>query len=236
MAGAGQVKTGRYLRWYAQGSAVGITRMKMLKPDRQQGLDKVIEAGNPDVVEYVKKVAETSLQLDYNVINYDQLAKAMGQVIGVGGVGEVPVLPDNFDIVERLITPGTEGTTSEAYLGYVIYQQCMIEKDSWDAEVDKLYAVNLTAKCRNPRRFVGINGIQFDKFSGTGVQTAFILTQRVPRVLADGYYTIRVEAPLTTVVKETVDFTVASTSSNTTLNFVVAPASATNNVLAIYAY
>lgn len=238
--GAGIVKTGRYLRWYANGSAVGITRMKALKPDLQQGLEKVIEAGNPDVVEYVKKVAETTLTLDYNVINYSSLALALGQTIASGtsgSAGEVPSLPDNFDIVERMITPGTEGTASETYMGFVVYQQIMVEKEAWDSEVDKLLAVNISAKCRKPRRFVGINGIQFDKFSGNASTTAFTLTQKVPRTNSDGNYTIRVETPFSTVLREAVDFTVASTTSTTTLNFGVAPASSsTPNILAIYAY
>jgi len=228
-----QTKSGRYLRWYANGSAVGITRMKMLKPDLQQGLEKVIEAGNPDVVEYVKKVPETTLQLDYNVISYDQLAKAMGQTVGVGGIGEVPALPDNFDIIERMITPGTEGTANETYQGYVLYQLVQTEKEAWDAEVDKLYAVNITAKCKKPRRFVGVSGVNFDKFTGNGVLTSFVLANKA-RQLSDGFYTCRVESPLQTYLKETVDFTVASTSSTTTLNFTTAPASSTAvNILSI---
>lgn len=228
-----QTKSGRYLRWYANGSAVGLSRMKSLKPDVQKGLDKVVEAGNPDVVEYVKKVPETTLALDYNVISYDQLAKALGQTVGVGGIGEVPDLPDNFDLVERMITPGTEGTTTETYQGYVLYQLVQTEKESWDAEVDKIYSVNISAKCKRPRRFVGINGVNFDKFTGNGSTTAFTLANKA-RQLADGYYTCRVEAPFSNYLKETVDYTVASTASTTTLTFATAPASSSvQNILVI---
>lgn len=239
MAGPGQVKSGRHLRWYANGSPVGISRMKMLKPDTSRGLDKVVEAGNPDVVEYVKKVPETSLTLDYNVINYAQLALALGQSIGFDGTntsGEVPDLPDNFDIVERMIVPGTEGTSNEQYQGFVIYQGIASEKDTWDAEVDKLVSVNLSAKCRRPRRFININGIAFDRFTANGATTAFTLANKARRN-ADGYYTIRVEAPLSIVLKETIDYTVASTSSSTTLTFAIAPASSSvPNVLSITTY
>jgi hypothetical protein len=244
MAGPGQVKSGRYIRWYANGLAVGLTRMSSVKPEKSTKLEAVKEAGNPDLVEYVKGIPETSLSLTYNVIHYGQLAIAMGQTIGVGALastsaasGEVPDIPDNFDLVERMIVPGTEGTNNEQYQGFVLYQQVQVNKDAWDPEVDKLYSVNLSANCRTPRRFINVNGLQADRFTGNGVQTAFVLTNKVPRPLKDGYYTIRVEAPYSTVLRETVDYTVASTTSTTTLNFATAPASSTvPNVLAWYAY
>lgn len=237
-----QTQTGRNLRWYANGSAVGITRMKSLKPEKQQKLDTVTEAGNPDVVEYAKHVPETTLTLDYNVISVDQLAIALGQTVGA----EVPDIPDNWDIVEKHIVPGTEGTTTEAASGWTFYQGVMVEKESWDQEVDKLVSVSLSTKARSPRRFPaynaatkpnGINGLQPDKFTGNGSTSAFVLTQKAKQ-LKDGFYTIRVEAPIGGVpLKETIDYTVASTSSTTTINFTTPPASSsTPNVLAWYVY
>lgn len=237
-----QTKTGRNLRWYANGTAVGITRMKSLKPSRQQKLDAVLEAGNPDVAEYVKHVPETTLALDYNVISVDQLALALGQVVGA----EVPDIPDNWDIVEKQIVPGTEGTTTELAAGWTFYQGIMVEKEDWDQEIDKMISVAVSTKARNPRRFPaynavtrpnGINGLQPDKLVGNGSTTAFVLTQKA-KLLKDGYYTLRVETPIGGIpLKETIDFTVGSTSSTTTLTFTTAPASSTTpNILAWYAY
>lgn len=237
-----QTKTGRNLRWYANGQAVGITRMKSLKPDRQQKLDTVTEAGNPDVAEYAKHVPETSITLDYNVISVDQLAIALGQTVGA----EVPDIPDNWDIIEKQIVPGTEGTTTEQAAGWTFYQGVMVEKESWDQEVDKLVSVQISGKCRAPRRFPafnaatkpnGINGIQPDKFTGNGSTTAFVLSQKAKQ-LKDGFYTIRVETPIGGVpVKETIDYTVASSTSSTTVTFAVPPASSsTPNVLVWYVY
>ena len=228
-------KSGRNLRWYFQGSAVGMGRMTMLKPDLSQGLDAVKEVGNPDIIEYVLKVPETSINFGFNVINKKQLALAMGQSVGIAGVGEVPFIPENFDVVERRIKPGTEGTLSEVYDGYSIYQYVQVEKQSWDQEVDKLVSGSVSGKCRRPRDFEGINGIQFDKFNGTGAQTTFPLTQK-SIANADGTLTIRVESPIGTELKYGVDFTVASTSSSTAITFTNAPASTTAAALAIYAW
>jgi len=230
-----QVKGGRYLRWYANGNSVGISLAKMFKPDAQQGLEKVLEAGNPDVFEYFKKVPETTISFQYTVISYDQLYKALAggnePVASYSAPGEVPPLPDNWDIVERMITPGTEGTLNETYLGFVLYQGVQVEKESWDAEVDKVLAVDISAKCKRPRRYVGVAGIQFDTFKGNGSTTAFTLTY-TPIAGQDGFKTARVETPMGTKLKETVDFTVAGS----TMTFTNAPASsATNNILAIYA-
>lgn len=250
MAGKGSVKSGRNFRYYLNGLPVGtaggkvLARVKMMKPDTQRGLDKILEVGNPNVVEYVKKVPETSLTIDYSVIDYTQFAVAAGQSIGTDGVntsalssGEIPDFPDNFDIIERMIVPGTEATANEQVQGYVIYQGISLEKDMFDVEVDKLASFNLTAKCKRPRRFTNVNGINTDRLTGTGVQTAFVLSQVVKRANADGFYMIRVEAPFTFVNAEGTDFTVASTSSSTTLNFVIAPPTSVNpNILAVYAY
>lgn len=239
---AQQTKTGRNLRWYANGSAVGITRMKSLKPGRQQKLDAVLEAGNPDVAEYVKHVPETTLALDYNVISVDQLALALGQTVGA----EVPDIPDNWDIVEKQIVAGTEGTATEKAAGWTLYSGIMVEKEDWDQEIDKIISVAVSTKARNPRRFPaydavtrpnGINGLQPDKLTGNGSTTAFVLTQKA-KLLKDGYYTLRVETPIGGVpLKETIDFTVGSTTSTTTLTFTTAPASSTTpNILAWYAW
>src|SRR5580692_5651852 len=106
--------TGRNIRWYFNGKAFAMSRVTSLKPDVNQGLDKVIECGDPNIIEYAKKVPETSLSLGFTIINKAQLAVAVGQSLSVSStVGEVPTLPDNIDIVERRIQPGTEGTTSE---------------------------------------------------------------------------------------------------------------------------
>lgn len=237
-----QTQTGRNLRWYAAGSAVGITRMKSLKPDRDQKLEAVKEAGNPDVAEYALMVPETSISLDYSVISIAQLQLALGLTVNA----EVPPLPTNFDIVEKHIQPGTEGTTTEVATGWALYQGVQVEKESWDQEVDKLVAVQITGKCRSPRRFVaynaatapnGIHGIVFDKFTGNGSTTAFVLSQKAAQ-LADGYYTIRSETPIGGVkLQETVDYTVASTSSTTTVTYTTAPASSTTpNILVVYVY
>lgn len=242
------IKGGRYARWYANGSAVGIGLIKTAKSDISTPLEKVLEIGDPNIVEYYQKIPETTLSIAYSVISYAGLAAALGQTgISNGAantpvtttaafVGEVPALPSVFDVVERLITPGTEGTLTETYQGFCIYQNVQVEKESWDLEVDKVLAVDISGKCKRPRRFVNIAGIQFDKFTGNGSTTAYVLSQKA-RQLGDGYYTIRVETPLLTVLKETVDYTVGSTSSTTTVTFTVAPASATAaNILTIYAY
>jgi hypothetical protein len=240
-----QTKSGRNLRWYFQGSAVGMGRMTMLKPDVAQGLDAVKECGTPDVVEYVLKVPETSIQFGWNVINKAQLANAMGQTsgglnsaggVGGSGVGEVPSIPQSFDVVERRIKAGTEGTTGEVVEGYTIYQAVQVEKKAWDQEVDKLVGASINGKCREPRDFEGINGIAFDKFTPNGVLTAFVLTHKSIQH-KDGLLTIRGEFPLGTVLKEGVDYTVASTSSSTTCTFSPAPASsAVPNILFVYAW
>lgn len=231
-----QTKTGRQLRWYFNGATVGMGRMTMLKPDFQQGLDPVKEVGNPDIVEYALKVPETTLQLAYNVINKAQLAKALGQTVGIGGVGEVPNIPESFDIVERRLKAGTEGSTAEVVEGYTLYQGVQVEKEAWDQEVDKLVAATISAKCRRPRDFEGINGILFDKFTGNGVLTAFVLTQKSIKDQY-GFLTLRAETPLLSVLREGVDYTTASTSSNTTVTFNVAPASSTvPNILVAYAW
>lgn len=231
-----QTKSGRNLRWYFQGQTVGMGRMTMLKPDVDQGLDPVKEVGNPDVVEYVLKVPETSVQFGYNVINKGQLAKAMGQTIGINGVGEVPDLPQQFDIVERRIKPGTEGTTTEIYDGYTLYQQVAVDKKSWDQEVDKLIGASISGKCRSPRDYEGINGIAFDSFTGNGVLTTFNLVHK-SIANKDGTLTVRAETPLLTVLKEGSDYTTASTSASTSVTFGTAPGSSTvANILVVYAW
>lgn len=245
-----QTLSGRNIRWYFQGSPVGMSRVTMLKPDISQGLDPVKEVGNPSVVEYVLKVPETSISFGYNMISKAQFAAALGQSVGgsnasggvtpgageVLGAGEVPAIPQSFDVVERRIKPGTEGTTAEVITGYTIYQGVQLEKQSWDQEVDKLISVDISGKCRSPRDYENINGIQFDKFTGNGSTTAFISTFR-PYMGADGFLTIRTEAPLGTVLKEGADFTVASTSSSMSMTFAVAPASSTvPNILVVYAH
>lgn len=240
-----QTKSGRNLRWYFQGQAVGMGRMTMLKPDISTGLDAVKEVGNPDIIEYVQKVPETSYQFGYNVINKAQLAKAMGQTVGGldsaggtggSGVGEVPSIPQLFDIVERRIKPGTEGTTSEVVDGYTVYQSIAVEKSSWDQEVDKLVGASVSGKGRSPRDFEGINGISFDTFIPNGVLTIFTLVHKSIQH-KDGKLTIRVENPLGTVLKEGSDFTTASTSSTTSLTFGTAPASTTAaSILALYGW
>lgn len=232
-----QTLTGRNLRWYFQGSSVGMSRVTQLKPDVTQGLDPVKECGTPDVVEYALKVPETSLTFAYSIISKKQLALAMGQTLSNGSSGEVPDIPTNFDIVERRIQPGTEGLLNgEVVTGYTVYQLCQVEKQSWDQEVDKLIASNLSVKCRHPRDYEGINGIVFDKFTGNGSTTAFVLSQRsIPN--KDGTLILRGETPLGTVLKYGSDYTVASTSSTTTVTFTTAPASTTTpNILALYAY
>jgi hypothetical protein len=230
--------TGRNIRWYFNGQNVGMSRVTSLKPDTTQGLDAVKECGNPNIVEYAQKVPETSLSFAYTVISKKQLALAMGLTLSNGATGEVPNLPLGFDIVERRIQPGTEGTTSEVYLGWTIYQGVQIEKTSWDQEVDKLIAANLSAKCIAPRDFEGINGIQYDKFIGNGSTTTFVLSKfAIP--LKDGTLIIRAEAPTGTVLKygASNDYTAASTSSTTSITFNVAPASATsNNILVAYGW
>lgn len=247
-----QTLSGRNLRWYFQGSVVGMGRVTMLKPDLQIGLDAVKECGTPTVLEYVPKVPETTINLGYNLISKYQLAAAMGQVLGgtdaslgstaapgaIVNVGEVPSIPQQFDIVERRIKPGTEGTTGEIVNGYSIYQNVAVEKESWDQEVDKLVGVDISGKCKAPRDYENINGISFEKFVPNGVLTAFV-TAHKPVQGKDGLNTIRVEAPIGTTLREGTgaDYTTASTSSSMTITFAVAPASSTaNQVLAIYAW
>lgn len=238
-ASNGKHLTGRNIRWYANGQPVGISRMKMLKPSSTTGLDRVLECGNPKTVEYVKKVPETSIMFDLNVLSYRQLAVALGQTIGLDGtgVGEVPPLPDNFDIVERLISPGTEGTTAEVVFGYAIYQGIQVEKDDFDQEVDKLISRSVTAKAASVRRFDGVNGIQFDKFIGDGATVSFPLTKKT-RQNADGLFTVRVENPLGFILAENFNYTVsAPTASTSAITFTTAPASSTAiSILAVYVY
>jgi hypothetical protein len=244
-----QTLSGRNLRFYFNGSAVGMGRVSMLKPDLQIGLDAVKEVGTPTVLEYVPKIPETSLSMGYALINKAQLALAMGQQIGAldstlgitpgsgtPNVGEVPSIPQSFDVVERRIKPGTEGSQAEVITGYTIYQAVAVEKQSWDQEVDKLVAVDISGKCKAPRDYENINGIQFDRFVGNGSTTAFITTHK-PIMGKDGYLTIRSESPYLTVLKEGSDYTVASTASNATVTYAVAPASSTaQNTLIIYAW
>ncbi len=233
--------TGRNIRWYFNGEPFAMSRLTMLKPDINQGLDKVLECGNPNIIEYAKKVPETSLSLGFTIINKAQLAVAVGESLSVTvTTGEVPPLPDNIDIVERRIQPGTEGTTSEVVQGYSIYQAVMIEKQAFDQEVDKLLAETVSAKCRAPRDFEGINGIAFQNFTGNGSTTAFLLASHSAfNMLSDGTMAIRVEAPLGNVLRygSANDYVTASTSSTTTVTFNVAPASSTTpNVLVVYAF
>jgi len=233
-----QTLSGQNLRLYLQGSAVGFGRATTAKPDVSRGTDPVKQLGSDDVVEYVPKIKEATFAVDYSVINKKQLAVALGQAIGQlgNGIGEVPQWPDNIDVVERRIKPGTEGTTSEIYTGYSLYQKWMIEKDAYDEEVDKIVVRQLSGHCATPIDYEGNNGIQFDRFTGNGVQTAFVLTKySIGR--ANGYLTIRAESPYQTFLTEGVDYTTASTSSTTTVTFGTAPASSTvNNVLVVYGW
>lgn len=238
-----QTKSGRYVRSYFNGTNVGLARMKSLKPDISTPLDPVMEMGNPAVVEYVPKVAQTTLTFEYMVISYGQLAKALGIQYGSstananainGLVGEVPPIPSSFDIVERLIKPGTEKTANEVYYGYVLHQKILIEKETWDSEADKVISVNISAKSVAPRRYEGINGIIFDKFTGNGSTTAFVLTNRaVPG--ADGYNTVRADTGNgVNSLYEGFDYSAASTSSNTTVTFNTPPPA--GQIVIIYAY
>lgn len=240
-----QSKTGRHFRWYANGLTIGLSLVKSLKPDRSMPLESVVQCGNGDVFEYAQKVQETSLTLDYTLISYDQLAKAMGQTVA----NEIPDLPQNVDIVEKMIVAGTEGNSNETAQGYAFYGRVQFEKESFDIEADKLVSVNLTAKCKKPRRYPGANGIQYDKFTGNGVTSTFALTKNSVRQGADGYWTIRGEYPLGTALTEGQDYTVnasnfaagsnntiASTASASFSNGVVPASSATPNVMFIYAY
>lgn len=238
-----QTKSGRYVRSYFNGTNVGLARMKSIKPDISTPLDPVMELGNPVVAEYVPKVAQTTLTFEYMVISYGQLAKALGVAYGTsssnanainGVIGEVPPIPSSFDIVERLIKPGTEKTANEVYYGYVLHQKILIEKETWDQEADKVISVNISAKSVAPRRYEGINGIKFDSFSGTGSTSSFILTQKaVPGY--DGYQTVRADVGNgVSSLYEGFDYTAASTSSNTTVTFNSAPP--IGLVTIIYAY
>lgn len=237
---AQQTKTGRNIRWYFNGKAFAMSRVTMLKPDVTQGLEKVIECGTPRIIEYAKKVPENAISLGFTIINKAQMAVAMGQSLSVSGsVGEVPDLPDNIDIVERRIKPGTEGTLSEVVDGYTLYQGVMVEKKAWDQEVDKLLTATVSAKSSEPRDFEGINAIVFQNFTGDGSTTAFVLASHsANNLLKDGSLVIRAEAPLGTVLKygSVNDYVAASTSSTTTVTFNVAPASSTvPNILIVYA-
>ncbi len=237
---AQQTKTGRHFKWYFNGRPVGISLVKMLKPERSMPLEAVKQCGSGRVFEYAQKVEETSLTLDYTLIDYAQLAKAAGQTV----VNEVPDLPVNFDIVEKMIVAGTESTANETAQGWAIYQRVQFEKEGYDTEADKLVAVNMTAKCQKPRRYPGANGIQYDNFNGNGVLTSFPLTKTTVRQGQDGFWTIRLEYPLGTVLSEGVDYSttvgsvtngIAASASVVFLNSVV-PASATANIMAVYAY
>lgn len=233
-----QTKTGRNIRWYFNGQSVGMSRVMHLKPDTTQGLDPVKECGNPNIVEYALKVPETSLAFGYSVISKKQLALAMGQTLSNGTTGEVPNLPTGFDVVEKRIVPGTEGTTTESIDGWTIYQGVQVEKVNFDQEVDKLISAAISAKCIAPRDFEGINGIVFDQFAGNGSTTTYTLAHRsIP--LKDGTLVIRVESPIGTTLKfgTGADYTTASTSSTTSVTFGTAPASSsTNNIQVAYAY
>ena len=229
-----QTKSGRNARLYFNGTQVGLSRAMSFKPEITTGLDPVKELGNPDIVEYVPKVAETSVTFEYAVITYGQLAKALGIVYGTaaaggalnapnGVVGEVPPIPSSFDVVERLILPGTEHTQNEIYVGFALHQRVTIEKEAWDTEVDKLIMVNVSAKSKRPRRYEGITDIKFDNFSATGSQTAFVLSNKaIPG--ADGYQTVRADVQAGAIsLYEGFDYSAASTSSNTTVTFNTAP-------------
>lgn len=239
-----QTLTGRNIRWYFNGQAVGMARVMNLKPDVTQGLDAVKGCGNPNIIEYALKVPETSLSFQYAVISKKQLALAMGQTLSNGSTGEVPDPPTNFDVIEKRIVPGTEMTVAigsslgEQISGWTIYQGVQLEKKSWDQEVDKIITSTINAKCLAPRDFEGINALQYDKFIGNGSTATFVLSHySVP--LKDGTLVIRIESPIGTplVFGASADYTVASTSSTTSVTFAVPPASSTsNNVLAFYAY
>lgn len=232
--------TGRNIRWYFNGKPFAMSRVTDLKPDVTQGLEKVIECGNPQIIEYAKKVPENALSLGFTIINKAQMAVAMGQSLSVSAtVGQVPPLPDNIDIVERRIQPGTEGTTTEVVQGYTLYESVMVEKKAWVQEVDKMMSATVSAKSAEPLDFEGINGIVFQNFTGDGSTTAFVLASHsANNMLSNGTLVIRVEAPLGTVLKygSVNDYVAASTSSTTTVTFNTAPASSTTpNVLIVYA-
>lgn len=234
-----QTKTGRNVRWYLNGQPVGMSRLMHLKPDVSQKLDPVKECGTPDVVEYALGIPETSLTFMYSIINKKQLALALGQTLSNGTTGEVPDPPTAFDIIEKRMVPGTEGLlTGETYDGYTVYQGVQMEKQGWDQEIDKLITSTINGKCKKPRDFEGINNLQYDKFTGNGSTTVFVLSQRsIP--LKDTSLVIRVESPIGTTLKQGsgADYTVASTSSTTSITFAVAPASSTTqNILGFYAY
>jgi hypothetical protein len=232
--------TGRNIRWYFNGKAFAMSRVTSLKPDVTQKLDKVVECGTPHIIEYAKGVPENAISLGFTIINKAQMAVAMGQSLSVTSItGEVPPLPDNIDIVERRLQPGTEGTTSEVVQGYSLYQGVMVEKKAWDQEIDKLISATVSAKSSEPRDFEGINAIVFQNFTGDGSTTAFLLASHSAfNFLADGTLIIRAEAPLGTVLRygSNNDYTAASTSSTTTITFNVAPASSSvPNILTVYA-
>lgn len=237
-----QTKSGRNYRAYFNGVNVGLGRMQTGKYDKSSPLITVKELGNPNVAEYVPGINEGSITLDYMLISPGQLVKALGISYGSttssvtaidGVVGEVPDIPGSFDIVVRLISPGTEGTANEVYLGYDLYQGVQIEKESWDLSVDKPVAVNLSAKCLPKRAYEGNNGVAFDSFSATGSQTAFVLSHRsIPG--KDGYLTVRADLANGTSLREGFGYTTASTSSNTTVTFGTAPPA--GNVNIIYAW
>lgn len=238
---AQQTKTGRHFKWYFNGSAVGISLVKSLKPERSLPLETIMQCGSGDVFEYAQKVGETSLSLDYTLISYSQLAIAAGQTV----VNETPDLPTNMDIVEKMIVAGTESTANEIAQGWAIYQRVQFEKEGFGIEADKAVAVTLSAKCKRPRRYPGANGIQFDQFAANGVKTSFKLTQATVRQGADSFWTVRVEYPTGTVLQEGIDYStsvsgvvsgVAASASVLFLNGVVPASSATSNILAIYAF
>jgi hypothetical protein len=232
--------TGRNIRWYFNGKAFAMSRVTSLKPDVTQGLDKVLECGNPRIIEYAKKVPENAISLGFTIINKAQMAVAMGQSLSVTSTtGEVPPIPDNIDIVERRLQPGTEGTLSEVVQGYTLYEGVMIEKKAWDQEVDKLLAATVSAKSAEPRDFEGINAVVFENKTGNGSTTAFVIaSSSAYNMLADGSLLIRAESPLGTVLRygQFNDYTCASTSSTTTVTFAVPPASSSvPNILLVYA-
>lgn len=218
-----QTKTGQNLRWYFGGSPVGMGRVTSLKPDTSRGLDPVKQAGNDDVVEYAAKIKETTVAFGYNVISKRQLADAMnttstGVPILSSGAVAVPDIPENFDCVEKRIKAGTANTghygsssvwvSDEVIEGFTFYQLVAWEKDTYEQEVDKIVARSLSAKCKRPLDFEGINGIYFDRFRGNGVRNTFQLTQAATVPLASGQRVIRVEAPLMNYLVEGVDYTI----------------------------
>lgn len=232
-----QVKNSKHMSFFANGVAVGLARVQSVKSTTNQKLQTVAECGNPDVVEYSAGVRETDLSLAFLVFGLGQLAVALGLIPesqALSYVGEVPAIPEKFDVVEKLIKVGTENTPGEVAEGFSIYQGIQVDKETFDTQIDKIVMSDITCKAKPPRRYMGAKAIPFDKFTGDGSLSTFVLTG-TPMVGLDGNKTIRVENPLGIVLAEGTDYTVVGSGASPSLTFTNgAPASGTK-VLAIYA-